>query len=376
MLPSWVVALAASPLFVGVLGHAGGHSDEEIHTEIRLRNIVAEHSKRAIGKCADSATNQALRERALARRAAAAHAIREQRGLQNEHVLARRDSASLQKWAEISHDQSSENFSIDTPTSTIFASNATCALVPETVIGPYYVDGELIRTDITDGQTGVPVHLDVQFVDLETCAGIPSLLIDIWHCNSTGVYSGVAAEGQGGLKSTHGRGAQQTDDDGVAQFDTLFPGHYTGRATHIHVMSTADATVLPNSTFVGGTSRHIGQLYFDEDLRDQVEQLAPYNTNSQAVTKNTEDMLAPDEATAEYDPFVNYVMLGASLEDGLLMWITIALNTSADYSASVTPAAHYYEGGGVAVDNGEQIVGMVEDIWDIEEEHSGGLVGS
>src|SRR4051812_8242189 len=118
-----------------------------------------------------------------------------------------RDTASLEKWQAVSHNKTGvDAFTLDTPTSTIFASNATCALVPETVIGPYYVEGELIRTDITDGQAGVPVHLDLQFIDIGTCAGVSSLLIDIWHCNSTGVYSGVAATGQGGLKSTHGRG--------------------------------------------------------------------------------------------------------------------------------------------------------------------------
>lgn len=198
----------------------------------------------------------------------------------------------------------------------------------------------------------MPVHLDIQFVDLTTCAGIESLLIDIWHCNSTGVYSGVAAEGQGGLSTTHGRGAQQTDSDGVVQFDTIFPGHYTGRANHIHVMATAEAELLPNATFMGGTARHIGQLYFDQSLIAAVEQLSPYSTNTQPLTTNAEDSIAPDEATAEYDPFLSYVMLGDSLLDGLLMWITVGLNTSADYSASVAAAAHYYEGGGVALDNG------------------------
>jgi hypothetical protein len=117
-------------------------------------------------------------------------------------------------------------------------------------------------------------------------------------------------------------------------------------------MSTADGTVLPNGTFSGGKARHIGQLYFDEALRSAVEALAPYSTNTQSVTSNAEDSIAPDEATSAYDPFLNYVMLGDSLSDGLLMWITIGLNVSADHSSSVSPAAHYLSGGGVAVSNG------------------------
>jgi protocatechuate 3,4-dioxygenase beta subunit len=36
------------------------------------------------------------------------------------------------------------------------------------------------------------------------------------------------------LKGTTLRGVQPTDSHGVASFDSLFPGHYEGRATHIH----------------------------------------------------------------------------------------------------------------------------------------------
>jgi protocatechuate 3,4-dioxygenase beta subunit len=36
------------------------------------------------------------------------------------------------------------------------------------------------------------------------------------------------------LKGTTLRGVQPTDNHGVASFDSLFPGHYQGRATHIH----------------------------------------------------------------------------------------------------------------------------------------------
>lgn len=62
---------------------------------------------------------------------------------------------------------------------------------------------------------------------------------DIWAANSTGVYGGVEANGNGNsddasnLDNIALRGIQQTDDDGVVQFSTIFPGHYTGRTTHI-----------------------------------------------------------------------------------------------------------------------------------------------
>ena len=52
---------------------------------------------------------------------------------------------------------------------------------------------------------------------------------------STGVYSGVAASGNGNsddltnLDNTFLRGIVQTDVNGVAQYETVFPGHYTSR---------------------------------------------------------------------------------------------------------------------------------------------------
>ncbi|CAG8712181.1 6553_t:CDS:2, partial [Scutellospora calospora] len=57
---------------------------------------------------------------------------------------------------------------------------------PTITQGPYYVDGELIRGDITDGREGVPLYLDIQLVDTSTCEPVPAVYMDLWHCNSTG----------------------------------------------------------------------------------------------------------------------------------------------------------------------------------------------
>lgn len=272
--------------------------------------------------------------------------------LHDEIGKQRRDKASFEHYNEVSHDLTYKGFDLNTPVQTIFASNTTCALVPETIIGPYYVEGELIRTDITDGEPGVAVHLDFQFIDINTCEAVPNLLIDVWHANSTGVYSGVSAEGQGGLNTTFGRGAQQSDADGVVQFDTIFPGHYIGRTNHYHVMSTDGATVLPNGTFEGGTARHIGQTYFDPALIQAVEALEPYINNKQPFTTNIEDEYGVDQATPEYDPFHKYVYLGDKVSDGLLLWLTVGIDPAADYNENRTPAAHWHPGGGTDESNG------------------------
>ena len=64
------------------------------------------------------------------------------------------------------------------------------------------------------------------------CAPVSGAQVDIWHANASGLYSDVAANGTTGHKYL--RGYQVTDADGVADFVTVFPGWYTGRAIHIH----------------------------------------------------------------------------------------------------------------------------------------------
>lgn len=58
-----------------------------------------------------------------------------------------------------------------------------------------------------------------------------------------------------------------------------------------------------------------------------------------------------EEATTDYDPFIEYVQLSDNLDDGILAWITVALDMSSNHSSNLTAAAHYYETGGVGVAN-------------------------
>lgn len=103
------------------------------------------------------------------------------------------------------------------------------------------VAGENIRSDVRDNQKGITLHLDLQVVDIKTCNPISNSAIEIWGANSTGAYSGVGggmgnivADATANLQSRAMRGIQLTNKDGAVIFDTLFPGHYSGRTNHIH----------------------------------------------------------------------------------------------------------------------------------------------
>ncbi|TDZ13822.1 hypothetical protein C8035_v002392 [Colletotrichum spinosum] len=333
---------AASLALAGyVAAHPGEHHDHhEMKRNIRLRDNVAAIGQRSLDACSDSAGAQKMKARAVQRRADKVKQIREKKGLKTPARKYRRDSDDLAAWEAVNHNMTgSGSNGIFTPLEDVFSANTSCVLAPEITDGPYYIVGEYMRSNVIESAwcDGVPVFLEVQYVDVNTCDPVPAVAVDIWNCNATGIYSGISTSGNyaaDGLDSTYLRGVQLTDHDGVAQFETIFPGHYDGRATHTHLLSHTNATVMPNGTISvwDAPVSHIGQLFWPETLRSAVEELAPYNTNAQAVTSNADDMWSVLQADAAYDPFPQFVYLSDDLQDGLFAWIQIGVNASADYT--------------------------------------------
>jgi len=150
-----------------------------------------------------------------------------------------------------------------------------CVLAPEQTEGPYYIENEKIRRNITDGKRGVPLALRATVVDASTCKPIKGAAVDIWHCDAGGVYSGF---GQGAASQTFLRGMQRTNLNGLALLKTIYPGWYPGRTVHIHV-----------KVHVGGNVVHTGQLYFPDTLTDKVYRRSPYKSRPGRTTRNTAD---------------------------------------------------------------------------------------
>ncbi|KAK4448864.1 Intradiol ring-cleavage dioxygenase [Podospora aff. communis PSN243] len=344
-----VGALAAT-LFPTALAHPGERIDvAEASLDARVKHAFADLDYSELSQCGNNVDSRLRAEQASKRRMETFLRLRQERGISSNHpYVHRRNNADFAKWAATSHDKTGAlKYTTDTPNAEIFRANSTCVLTPDNIIGPYFVHGEQIRSNIVEGHRGVPLHLEMSFVNTQNCKATPNLLIDIWQCNATGVYSGVSAAGQAGLKTTFLRGVQQTSTDGVVEFDTIFPGHYQGRATHIHVSVHSGATVLPNNTYTGGTIHHISQLFFDQALINKIAQTAPYNTNRAPRTSNAADMYTGYSATSAYDPFPEYVLLDANdITKGIFMWIEISFNQRVDYSAYKTIAAYLGKDGG------------------------------
>jgi protocatechuate 3,4-dioxygenase beta subunit len=141
--------------------------------------------------------------------------------------------------------------------------------------GPFYIDGEAVRRDVTEGKPGVPLTLELNVADSTTCSPIPDAAVEIWHADAGGNYSGFNATAD---NTTFLRGVQIADANGDVTFDTLYPGWYEGRATHIHLM-----------VHVGGDVVHTGQLFFDEQINDAVYARSPYANRSGTRMTNDQD---------------------------------------------------------------------------------------
>jgi protocatechuate 3,4-dioxygenase beta subunit len=124
---------------------------------------------------------------------------------------------------------------------TTTTSPGSCVLIPQETVGPYPLFNDIAsaavyqRDDITEGKTGVPLRLTLSIVNVNNqCAPILTAMVYVWHCDKDGYYSGYNQNGADMRGQTFCRGVQATDTNGRVTFNTIYPGWYPGRATHIH----------------------------------------------------------------------------------------------------------------------------------------------
>ncbi|KAI9650394.1 hypothetical protein NHQ30_000408 [Ciborinia camelliae] len=339
---------SAAAITAILAGSVMAHPGHDVRQEIAERaSFMSQLKTRDLSHCSAKLKARGLEQAAIARRSAIAKKERKKRGISSETpYLKARDEATVLNTTHLS----TEHYNNSTDESIIFSGNNSCILSPEVTQGPYYVSGEYVRTNIVEEEVGVDLILDTQIIDMSTCDPVTNAVVEIWHCNSTGVYSGIVAQSNGNsadnsnINSTFLRGLQATDNEGVAQFQTLFPGHYTSRSNHIHVLVHFNGTTYANGTYGGGVISHVGQIFFDQDLITQVEAVSPYSTNNQPTTLNSEDSVLADEA-ASSDPMINYSLLGETVADGIFGWLAFGVDVSKSYN--VQPAASLYSSGGV-----------------------------
>ena len=141
--------------------------------------------------------------------------------------------------------------------------------------------------------------------------------------NATGDYGAYNTATFNG-KETWLRGGWYTDTNGIVEMTTIYPGYYTGRAPHIHLMVHKDwiqsengyvhvvhsIPVDPNQPFTfstlvshSGSVLHIGQAFFPENWNDQVYKASPYPSNTNQRTLNNQDNILSQAFRSGYSAY-------------------------------------------------------------------------
>ncbi|MFI6419419.1 intradiol ring-cleavage dioxygenase [Streptomyces sp. NPDC050842] len=218
------------------------------------------------------------------------------------------------------------------------AGEACYRLTSETTEGPYYIDADKIRKDITEDREGIPMTVRLKVIDSETCKPLRGAAVDIWHCDALGIYSGYESLSTGGGGGAPGggtpptgtpptdaptgtpptgtpptggpgggggggheeptddkrylRGTQLTDKHGYVEFRTVFPGWYRGRCVHVHTKVHVGGKMTATG-YEGGHTCHTGQLFFAEAAVLDSAEVAPYSTSTTERTPLDDDTIYP-----------------------------------------------------------------------------------
>lgn len=155
-----------------------------------------------------------------------------------------------------------------------------CGMLEDSYEGPYFTCAPAPGKDISYGEVGQPLTVALRLID-GNCQPIPNGTVDIWACNATGYYSGYSnspddfpplvrallfGHVEPDLNRRFCRGALRTDADGIAEFDTIYPGFYYSQPIHLHF-----------KVHVNGKNLLTSQGIFSEDLNEKIMQLKPYN---------------------------------------------------------------------------------------------------
>jgi protocatechuate 3,4-dioxygenase beta subunit len=140
-----------------------------------------------------------------------------------------------------------------------------CFITPQSIEGPFYFNPALVRAAIAEDRIGVPLRVKLRVIEGGTCMPIAKARVDLWHSDCVGLYSGYRGQGDKTDISTVGktflRGTQFTDEGGWVNFETIYPGWYAGRTTHMHF-----------KVFLEERNVLMGQMYFPDAINEYLYQ--------------------------------------------------------------------------------------------------------
>lgn len=167
---------------------------------------------------------------------------------------------------------------------------SACEMIADSFEGPYFTCAPTETRNIAKGQAGRPLIVALRLIDKD-CQPVPDGVVDIWACNADGYYSGYSNNPDkmppmirailfGHIKpdteDRFCRGALRTDADGIAEFNTVYPGYYYGQPIHLHFKA-----------HVNGKNLLTSQANFPESWNRKILESEPYNAK-RPIERNVE----------------------------------------------------------------------------------------
>ncbi|GAA3797885.1 intradiol ring-cleavage dioxygenase [Streptomyces phyllanthi] len=262
---------------------------------------------------------------------------RRDKGVQRRRVLIGGGTAAVAGGLAVAGFASAANTTTETTAGSSTSSQSSsgtsttadvCVLNAEVTEGPYSLEGALVREDIREDKEGFEVRYTFTVVDVAgDCAPLANALVEIWHCDHLGEYSGFVG-GNGHQEEDNGtflRGGQMTDENGQCSITSIWPGHYVSRCTHVHMRVHTDVT-LTDDSYTGGEVIHTGQLFFDEEINAEIQATAPYSENTTPETSLSDDSIYDDGGASS--GLLTLTALGDSVSDGYKATLTVGVDTS------------------------------------------------
>lgn len=199
-------------------------------------------------------------------------------------------------------------------------SSASCVATDSETAGPFPTKdpSSLVMTNIVSDRTGVAFAIKILIQDKNnSCAALEGAIVDIWHCDKDGYYSEYGGTSMQTVNYTAVhflRGRQVTDSNGMVGFTSIFPGWYTGRATHIHVH-------IYNAS---GKSLLVTQIGFPEGANSAVNLVSAatakgYTKGMSGYTYNASDNVFSDSADTEIGVVTGSVDAGYELTHSIVV---------------------------------------------------------
>lgn len=257
----------------------------------------------------------------------------------------------------------------------------SCLMTTEETQGPYWFDVDSIRSDIREDRPGTTFELALRVQDLDNCSAdgtanvVSNAVVEIWHCDAGGVYSGFESgstaadiggsgapgglgqppEGgmgqppEGGMGTPPGGGGGPGGaggDGGAGGTGETSDGSYsvgdteattTDDGTYLRGAQTTDSNGIAKFTtvfpgwYIGRTTHihvkvHIDkktvlttQLFFDDATKTEIYAMTPYSdhagweNNTQNSTDNIYDDTGLVTMQKSADGYLGAVNLGVSV---------------------------------------------------------------